>query len=151
MKNLRINFIIVAAVLFLGARPAIHAASDLVNANLIQFNQNGVWTWYSDQRTVVDTNGGKVVVGYVENGNGLGGFPADGNVGTTLFDITNRTGTPFTLKPALLSFGGGDDHNAPALMVRPDGKYLAAYTGHNSSSNTFYRVYDPGSGTWSPE
>jgi hypothetical protein len=151
MKNLRIHFIFVAAVLFLGARPAAHAASDLVNANLIQFNQNGVWTWYSDQRTVVDTNGGKVVVGYVENGNGLGGFPVDGNVGTTLFDITNRTGTPFTLKPALLSFGGGDDHNAPALMVRPDGKYLAAYTGHNSSSNTFYRVYDPGSGTWSPE
>lgn len=151
MKNPTAKFVLMAAMFFLAMRPVAHGASDVVNGNLIQFNQNGVWTWYSDERTVVDTNGGKIVVGYVENGYGLGGFPVDGNIGVTLFDLTNRTGTLFTLKQALLSFGGGDDHNAPALMVRPDGKYLAAYTGHNSDSNTFYRVYDPASGVWSPE
>ena len=145
------SFCVVALVLLFSPRSARGQADDLVHGNLIQFNENGVWTWYSDERTVVDTNGGKLVVGYVENGNGLGGLPVDGNIGVTLFDLTNRTGTMFTLRETLLSYGGGDDHNAPALMVRPDGKYLAAYTGHNSDSNTFYRIYDPSSSVWSPE
>src|ERR1700733_2986427 len=79
MKNPKINFVLAAFPLFLAVQPLAHAAPDQVNDNLIQFNQNGVWTWYSDERTVVDTNGGKIVVGYVENGYGLGGFPVDGN------------------------------------------------------------------------
>src|SRR5215472_462629 len=135
MKVCTIRLILAALSLFVGARQTLGAASDIVNGNLIQFNQNGVWTWYSDERTVVDTNRGKIVVGYVENGYGLGGFPVDGNIGVTRFDLTSRTGALDTLRLALLSFGGGDDHNAPGLLVRPDGKYLAAYTGHNSDSN----------------
>jgi hypothetical protein len=151
MRACRIRLIFAAASLIFGELLTLKAASDLVNGNLIQFNQNGVWTWYSDERTVVDPNGGEIVVGFVENGYGLGGFPADGNICVTRFDLTNRMGTLDTLRLALLSFGGGDDHNAPGLLVRPDGKYLAAYTGHNSDSNTYYRVYDPGTGIWSPE
>jgi hypothetical protein len=32
--------------------PPIHA-SDFVNGNLIQFNDNGNWTWYCDERSVI--------------------------------------------------------------------------------------------------
>ena len=38
--------------------------SDFVNGNVVQFDDNGGWTWYSDERTVVDTkrrqNGGRL-------------------------------------------------------------------------------------------
>jgi hypothetical protein len=124
---------------------------DLVNGNLIQFDDNGIWTWYSDERTVVDTNSNKLVVGCVENAAGLGGIPRDGNINVTIWDVPNGSGPRFTLRTNLTSYGGGDDHNAPALLVRPDGKYLAMYTGHNNDSNTFYTIYDPGAGVWSPE
>jgi len=34
----------------------------------------------------------------------------------------------------------GDDHDAPALMIRPDGRYLAAYSKHNGDRLTHWRV-----------
>src|SRR5947208_16592487 len=58
--------------------PAAKAASDSAAGNLIQFNDNGAWTWYSDERTVVDPIGGKVLVGVDVSGAGLGGSPRDG-------------------------------------------------------------------------
>ena len=125
--------------------------SDFVNGNVVQFDDNGGWTWYSDERTVVDTNGGKMVVGCIENGAGLGGTNRDGNINVTIWDIPSGAGPRFTLKYALLSFGGGDDHNTPGLLVMPNGNYLAMYTGHNSDDNTLYRIYNPGTGVWSPE
>ena len=55
---------------------------DLVGGNLIQFNDNGAWTWYSDERAIIDTTGGKLVVGVDVCGTGLGGSPRDGAVGS---------------------------------------------------------------------
>ena len=39
-----------------------------------------------------------------------------------------------------------DDHNAPALLVLPNGDYLAMYAGHNHSNNykSYYRTYSGG-------
>ena len=92
-----------------------------------------------------------MVVGCIENGAGLGGTNRDGNINVTIWDIPSGAGPRFTLKYALLSFGGGDDHNTPGLLVMPNGNYLAMYTGHNSDDNTLYRIYDPVTGVWSPE
>ncbi|HXR04928.1 MAG TPA: hypothetical protein VN836_09505 [Verrucomicrobiae bacterium] len=124
---------------------------DMINGNAVQFDDNGIWTWYSDERTVVDTNGDKVVVGCVENGAGLGGTNRDGNINVTIWSVPDGSGPRFTLKYGLLSFGGGDDHNAPGLLVLPNGHYLAMYTGHNADKLTLYRIYDPVTGIWSPE
>jgi len=38
-------------------------ARDLVKGNLIQFNDNGAWCWYQDERAVVDTMSGRLIVG----------------------------------------------------------------------------------------
>lgn len=107
-----------------------------MRGNLSQFDDNGIWTWYSDERTVVDTNGNKLVVGCVENANGLGGIPRDGNINVTIWDVPSGSGPRYTLRTNLLSYGGGDDHNAPGLLVMPNGHYLALYTGHNTDSNS---------------
>src|SRR6185295_1529897 len=62
------------------ALPPSQTAPDVVNGNLIQFNDNGAWTWYSDERAIVDPTGGKVVVGVDASGSGLGGSPRNGAI-----------------------------------------------------------------------
>ena len=126
-------------------------SGDFVNGNLVQFDDNGIWTWYSDERAVVDTNGNKLVVGCVENAAGLGGILRDGDINATIWDVAGASGPRFLLHSHFISDGGGDDHNAPGLLAWPNGHYLAMYTGHNSDMFTLYRTYDPVSGTWSPE
>ena len=124
---------------------------DLVGGNLVQFDDNGIWTWYSDERAVVDTNGNKLVVGCVENAAGLGGIGRDGAINVTRWDVQSGAGPRYILHSHLISDGGGDDHNAPGLVAWPNGKYLAMYTGHNADMNTLYRTFDPGTGIWSVE
>jgi hypothetical protein len=126
-------------------------SQDFFGGNLMLFDDNGIWTWYSDERAVVDNAGGKLVVGCVENAAGLGGIPRDGNINVSIFDKQTLAGPRWTLRTNLTSFGGGDDHNAPGLLVMANGHYVALYTGHNQDSNTWYRVYDPATMTWSPE
>jgi hypothetical protein len=124
---------------------------DQVNGNLVQFDDNGIWTWYSDERAVVDFTGNKLVVGCVENAAGLGGLSRDGTINVTRWDVQSGMGPRYVLHPHLISDGGGDDHNAPALVAYANGDYLAMYTGHNSDMLTIYRTYDPVADVWAPE
>ncbi|HQU73658.1 MAG TPA: hypothetical protein PLG66_15240, partial [Calditrichia bacterium] len=43
---------------------------DYVRGNLIQFNSNGAWCWYQDERALLDTLAGKLIVGSVASGSG---------------------------------------------------------------------------------
>ena len=95
---------------------------DVVNGNLIQFCPNGIWCWFQDERAVVDTHAGKLVVGYIQNKGGLGGSDTDGDVSAAIWDISSGRGMRSVLKHALTSYGGGDDHNAPGMMVLPDSR-----------------------------
>ena len=115
-------------------------ARDLVGGNLIQFNDNGAWTWYSDERAIVDPTGGKLVVGSDATPAGLGGTTRNGSIEATLFDLPSGT----SQRAALIATmpGGPDDHNGPAFLVRPDGKYLAQWTGHNANYLSYFRIYD---------
>ena len=121
-------------------------ASDFVNGNLIQFNDNGNWTWYCDERSVIDKARGRIIVGSDGNGAGVGGSARNGAIEVAMFDL--QTGVP--KRATLLSNGilGADDHNTPGLMVWPDGKYLAQWTGHNQNFLTYFSLFD---GTnWNP-
>ena len=134
-----------------GTPPPAPKPGDLVSGNLVQFSDNGAWCWYQDERALVDIARGKLLVGYIENHSGFGGTNLDGNVCVNLFDLNDATGSQYTLKTHLVSYGGGDDHNAPALLIRPDGKYLAIYAGHNNDDYSFWRIYDPATDQWSDE
>jgi hypothetical protein len=100
--------------------------------NVITFTTMGGWCWYQDERAVVDAKGGKLVIGSV-----VGSGSGTGNIQATLYDLAGKTGT--TARLGNLSV---DDHDAPALMVRPDGKYVAVWATHRSDCNTYYSIYD---------
>lgn len=126
--------------------PPPPVARDLVSGNLIQFNDNGTWSWYMDERAVIDTAGGKLIAGSDASGSGVGGSPRNGAVEAVIFDLkggTSQRSTLFIGAPL-----GSDDHNAPAFMVRPDGKYLSQWTGHNSGFLSYFSIYN--GSQWEP-
>ncbi|MGA3284006.1 MAG: BNR-4 repeat-containing protein [Verrucomicrobiota bacterium] len=122
--------------------PVFSDPSDQVNGNLIQFNDNGAWCWYQDERAVVDKTGGKLIVGSDACGYGVGGPARDGEINAVIFDL----GTGSVQRSVLLPSGGHgficDDHDAPAFVVRPDGKYLAVYAGHNTDYFSYFRIFN---------
>lgn len=122
---------------------------DLVKGNLIQFNDNGAWCWYQDERAVVDTAAGRLIIGSIANNRGVGGTARDGDVDVVFFDFQARVSQRSLLARGNSNFNGSDDHNAPAFLVRPDGKYLVFYAGHNNNYSSYYRTYS--AGAWGPQ
>jgi hypothetical protein len=92
----------------------------------------GGWCWYQDERAVVDTAGGKLIIGSV-----IGTGAAKGDIQATIYDLGTKKAT--TSKLGNLTV---DDHNAPALSIRPDGKYVAVWATHRTDCNTYYSIYD---------
>jgi hypothetical protein len=127
-------------------QPALQLPPDVVAGNLIQFNDNGNWTWYSDERSIVDKAGGKIIVGSDANGAGMGGSARDGAIEAAIFDLQSGTSKRYTMLASGIL--GPDDHNAPAFMLRPDGKYLAQWTGHNQNYLSYFSIFD--GANWSP-
>lgn len=140
-----IKFNTLAAVFFL---PFIGfsqtAPSDVVHGNLIQFNDNGAWCWYQDERAVIDLSQQKMIIGSDASQAGPGGSPRNGVIDAVIFDLQTRTSTRYDL--AKFSC---DDHNAPAFIIRADGKYLAMYAEHYDYYNSRYRIFNGSS--WTPE
>lgn len=106
---------------------------------------NGVWSWFSDERAIVDMEpeaGPRLLVGSV-----AGGGEHAGDVNLTWWDFEGEAVETFTLHEGLEE----DDHNYPALMIRPDGRYVAVYAKHNSDFKLRYRLseepHDPTSWT----
>jgi BNR repeat-containing family member len=122
------------------ASPVLRLPPDIVAGNLIQFNDNGNWTWYSDERSIVDKAGGKIVVGSDGNGAGMGGSARNGAIEAAVFDLLSGTSKRYTMLAGGIL--GADDHNAPAFLLRPDGKYLAQWTGHNQNYLSYFSVFD---------
>ena len=75
--------------------------------DLIVFNDNGAWSWFEDERAVVDEFGGVLLVSSVANGSGSGGAARHGNVEVTTFDLA-ETSTERTVLHANLE---ADDHD----------------------------------------
>jgi hypothetical protein len=124
---------------------------DVVDGNLVQFNDNGAWTWYSDERAVVDAKRGILVVGSDACGSGVGGASRAGNVEAVIYNMTNGSRQRFILKNGASNRRAfvTDDHNTAAFLVRRDGKYLAWYSGHNVEKKSYWRNWD--GSNWSAE
>lgn len=52
-----------------------------VDGQLIEYNKNGAWCWFQDERVVVDTVNSKLVIGSAANG---------GGVDVVIYDIKNQ-------------------------------------------------------------
>ena len=131
--------------------------SDIVHGTLVQFNQNGTWSWYQDERAIVDRQRGELLVGSIASYGGVGGQSVDGSVQTSHFNFADRSRTIIT-HADIESDGGGDDHNVPAYLQKQDGDILTFYAAHNRRQEvsglddaSYYRTFDASSGTWGPE
>jgi hypothetical protein len=111
-------------------------AVDNVAGSLIVFNDNGAWSWFEDERAIVDPANGRIVVSSVASAAGPGGIQRDGNVEVAAYDVARQAVERFTLSRSLEA----DDHNSAALVVLPDGRYLASYSKHGSDNQLRYRI-----------
>lgn len=125
--------------------------SQAAHAEPVVINPNGGWSWFGDERAVIDTERNVLYVGSLANHAGPGGKDKDGDVEVTRVDLATGDTTIDVLHDALTSYGGGDDHNVASLLILPNGKCLAAYTGHNNNPLTYFRTFDPDTETWGPE
>ena len=127
---------LILALTFAGIAPA----SDDVAGNMIVVNDNGGWSWFEDERAIVDTTSGKLLVGSVANASGSGGATRNGDIEVATLDLANNETSRFTLHAALQA----DDHNSAALILRPDGRHLAMYGMHVAGGETgqqsYYRI-----------
>lgn len=140
MKNIKI----LIPLVFLSISLFAQNKSDIVHGNLVQFNDNGFWCWFQDERCVVDTVNGKLVMGSDASVAGIGNSARNGAIEAVIYDL--KTGTPSRYQLAKM---GCDDHNAPGIIIRPDGKYLAMYSAHYDYYKNRYRIFD--GDTWSAE
>jgi hypothetical protein len=88
------------------------------------FNDNGGWCWYQDERAVVDTKANKLVIATEASGGSR-----NGQTEAVIYDIAMNKSTRYTLTSSL-STNNVDDHNSPALLIRPDGNYFAMWSSH---------------------
>ncbi len=107
-----------------------------VAGNLITFNTNGAWSWYMDERVIVDTTAGKLLMSSAADASGTDGGSRNGDIDVVSYDLTSGQTNRFVLHAGL----GADDHDAAALLIRPDGRYLAMYTRHNADKISHYRI-----------
>jgi hypothetical protein len=111
----------------------------LASQDIIEFNDNGAWCWYQDERALVDAKAGKFIIGSVANG---GSRNSDQEV--VIYDIASGNKQRYTLETDL----NPDDHNAPAFTLLPDGTYAAIWATHRDTCYSYYSVFN---GTaWAP-
>ena len=125
-----------------GGSTACAAPSGPPTATPIQFNDNGAWCWYQDERALVDTKANKLLIGSVASGGSRNGY-----IEAVVYDLAGGSKKLFTVSKSLT--GSIDDHNAPAFVIRPDGNYVAQYCGHRVDCITRFSIFD--GSAWSAE
>lgn len=102
----------------------------------VVINDNGAWCWFQDERALVDAHAGLLLVGSVASPGGAAGAERSGTVELTALDLTTGACTTRALHQRLEA----DDHDAPAIYIRGDGRYLAMYAKHKSDDVSRWRL-----------
>lgn len=120
---------------------AVPASADLFTTNevrgqFIELNDNGAWSWFMDERVIVDQ--GRLIVGSVR-ANGTfrdRHLPGWGHVELAVLDLDTESVRVVVLHESLEQ----DDHDNPGLLVLEDGRYMAAYSKHNMEPRFYVRI-----------
>ena len=107
---------------------------------IVRLVDNGAWSWFMDPRVIV--HDGKLIAGSVRavgSNQANTSDPRWGNVEISVYDIAKGTVDNVVLHPHLEQ----DDHDAPAFLVRKDGRYLAVYSMHARERRMYYRISEP--------
>jgi putative BNR repeat neuraminidase len=114
--------------------------NNYVATALVRLNDNGAWSWFMDPRVIV--HDGKLIAGSVRavgSNQANTSDPRWGNVEISVYDIETGKVDNVVLHPHLEQ----DDHDAPAFLVRSDGRYLAVYSMHARERRMYYRISEP--------
>ncbi len=99
-------------------------------------NPDGGWCWFQDERGIIDN--GRLLFASVSS---------VGDIILTIHDLHTGESDTLNLHPRFQQ----NDHAQPALMVRPDGRYLMVYSGHNGPYSHWRVSMEPGDPTrWGP-
>jgi hypothetical protein len=113
------------------------ATAEGAAGKVVVFNDNGAWCWYQDPRVVHDPANDTLLIASVACSDGAGGKSRGGDVDLVSYKLATGEGNRFVLHHNLQP---QDDHNTAAILIRPDGKYLAMYSRHNQDGFTYWRV-----------
>lgn len=109
---------------------------------------NGVWSWFEDERAVVDASdptNPRLLVSSVSAGSGA----EAGDIDLLWRNLATGVQGHFELADRLEQ----DDHNSASLTLLTDGRYLAMYSRHGTDRVTRWRIsshpHDPTA--WGPE
>lgn len=110
--------------------------------NSLQMSDNGVWTWFNDERAIFHQ--GSMFIGYVKS---------NGQYGITRYNpATNES---FETIISTSNSQQQDDHNNPSITVLPDGRLMLLYAKHIGGPQFYQRtslVTLPSFiGDWGPE
>jgi hypothetical protein len=130
---------LLAATLVAAATPATPRAAvrGPVVGQPIVLNDDGGWCWFQDERAVIV--GDWLVLGTVAAGRR--DPRRRGAVEATTVSLETRTIERTTLSATAVEEDGCyDDHDAPAFVVRSDGRLLAAWAGHHVDNRILTRL-----------
>ncbi|MCO6046538.1 BNR-4 repeat-containing protein [Aeoliella sp. ICT_H6.2] len=135
----------------LWASPALavdDVAGDLFTLTNTGSAPNGAWSWFEDERAIVDNSNPDNPLLLVSSVS-AGAFPENGDIDLLWRNLTTGAQGEYELHNQLQQ----DDHDSAGLYLRPDGRYLAMYAEHGSDAFTRWRIstnpHDPTS--WGPE
>ncbi len=110
--------------------------TNYVRGQFHELNDNGAWSWFMDERVIVDK--GRLIVGSVRANGKFGDntLPGWGDVQLSVLDIKSGAVTNMVLAEHFEQ----DDHNNPGLLVLRDGRYFAGYSKHGQELKMYYRI-----------
>lgn len=111
-------------------------AANEVAAETFLLNDNGAWSWFEDERVIIDPVGGKLIASSVADESGAGGATRGGDIDVVSLDLATKSVDRFVLNAGLED----DDHDSASLYIRPDGRYVAMYARHGSDPFSRYRI-----------
>ncbi|AUP78905.1 BNR-4 repeat-containing protein [Flavivirga eckloniae] len=119
--------ILFLTVLGLSALRVMNAQHDTANGFDFIISDDGVWTWYNDERAAFKND--KLYTSYVKK---------NGRVGLSVNDI--KTGANVGTETLLSNWFEKDDHNNASLLLRQDGKIMAFFTAHIREKVNYFRI-----------
>ncbi len=111
----------------------------------VVINDDAGWCWFQEERAVIAA--GRLIAGSVAAGSR--DISRKGNIEISSVDLKTGAAERFVLHNNLEL----DDHDAPALLLLPDGRLLAAYSKHNKDKVIYFRSTESGAdiSKWRPE
>lgn len=134
-RRLLLVCILYCLQMFTAASVGAGYPANYVAQPMVELNDNGAWSWFMDERAIVQD--GKVIVGSVRAVRDFDSGKEDpdwGNVEVSVWDLATGETETCVLHRHLEQ----DDHDGPSFLALPDGRILAVYTEHGMETKVYY-------------